>query len=204
MRTHLLGAFALIGMMLAGPSCKAQAQEDSDLRAQVQTLQQQVAALTQQLQALQQKLDQKSAPTVPNPVVADVATKPPITSPSPANSQMSAPVVSSHGFFARKPGERVTFYVPGGELTTYANLDVSVDATTKGIGGEIGLDGNRPVGNMGWMPQLSTNLSYFGIRGFQSLNGLPFKFIYQLETQLDIAATSGAAETNSNQSNFVK
>lgn len=57
---------------------------------------------------------------------------------------------------------------------------------------------------MGWMPDLSTNLSYFGVRGFQSVKGLPFDFIYQLETRLDIAATSGTAETNSNQSNVVK
>jgi len=81
---------------------------------------------------------------------------------------------------------------------------VSVEATTKGIAGEIGPDGNPPVGHVGWLPELSTNLSYFGVRGFQNLKGLPFKFIYQVETQLDIAATSGVAETNSNQSNVVK
>jgi len=119
-------------------------------------------------------------------------------------SQTAKPASSGHSFLERKPGDRVTFYTPGGEFTTYGNLDVSVEATTKGIAGEIGPDGNPPVGNLGWMPELSTNLSYFGVRGFQSLKGLPFKFIYQLETQLDIAATSGTAETNSNQSNVVK
>ena len=86
----------------------------------------------------------------------------------------------------------------------YGKLDVSFDVTTKGTAGLRGPDGNPPVGNMGWMPALSTNLSYFGVRGFQSLKGLPFDFIYQLETQLDIAAMSGSAETNSNQSNVVK
>lgn len=184
------------------PSCRAQ--DDSDLRAQVQTLQQQVTALSQQVQTLQQKLDQRPAPALPAPVVTDMVPKAPAASTSAGRSQLVAPASSSHGFFERKPGDKVTFYVPGGELTTYANLDVSVEATTKGLAGEIGPDGNPPVGNMGWMPALSTNLSYFGIRGFQSLNGLPVQFIYQLETQIDIAATSGSAETNSNQSNVVK
>jgi predicted porin len=94
--------------------------------------------------------------------------------------------------------------VPGGEFTAYGNLDISFDVTTKGLGGFLGPDGNPPVGNMGWMPDVSTNLSYVGVRGYQSINGLPFNFIYQLETQLDIAATSGTSETNSNESNVVK
>ena len=117
---------------------------------------------------------------------------------------MVLPTSIKHGFFERKPGDGLTFYVPGGELTTYANLDVSVDATTKGLGGKIGPDGNPPMGNMGWMPDVSTNLSYFGVRGFQSMKGLPFNLIYQFETQIDIAATSGTSETNSNESNVVK
>lgn len=214
MKTRSLSALVLIGVALASPTCKAhdkvrdkaqdKAQDDSDLRTQLQTLQQQVAVLTRQLQVLQEKLEEKSAPAVSNAAVNDPAPAQPAVSASATASQAVASAASTHGFFERKPGDRVTFYIPGGELTTYGNLDVSVDASTKGVAGKIGPDGNPPVGNMAWMPALSTNLSYFGIRGFQSLNGLPFKFIYQLETQLDIAATSGSAETNNNQSNVVK
>jgi predicted porin len=94
--------------------------------------------------------------------------------------------------------------VPGGELTTYANIDVSIEASTKGLGGKLGPDGNPPAGNMGWLPAVSTNLSYIGINGFQRIGSLPVNFIYQFETQIDIAASSGTAETNSNQSNVVK
>jgi predicted porin len=55
------------------------------------------------------------------------------------------------------------------------------------------------------LPDLSTNLSYIGVRGFQKVPGESgLKFVYQLETQLDIAATSGTAETGSNKSNVVK
>jgi len=130
------------------------------------------------------------------------ASAPPSTGVAPSRPTVNASV--THGFFERKAGDRLTFYTPGGELTTYGNFDVSVDATTKGLGGKLGPDGNPPVGNMGWMPDLSTNLSYIGIRGFQTVKGLSFDFVYQFETQIDIASTSGSAETNSNQSNVVK
>ena len=184
----LLLTAACLMMCAAG----SRADEVSNLKAQIEALQKQSTALEQQVQLLQQRIEQisaKEAQRSPDP-------------PDPPHKVQ--PTSGQHGFFERKPGGNLTFYVPGGELTTYGNLDVSVDATTKGIAGEIGPDGNPPVGNMGWMPALSTNLSYIGVRGFQSLNGLPFKFIYQLETLLDISATSGTAETNSNESNVVK
>jgi predicted porin len=207
MRTYNSIALALLSAALATPTCWAHNDDDADLKAQVQALQQQAAALTQQIELLQQKIDQKADPTqpasTPKTTAADTAAPKAAASPTTA-SQFVAPSNAPHGFFERKPGSSHTFYVPGGELTAYGNLDVSVDATTKGIANEIGPDGNPPVGNMGWMPALSTNLSYIGVRGFQSLGRLPFDFIYQLETQIDIASTSGTGETNSNQSNVVK
>ena len=192
---------------------QSRAQDDSDVKAQLQALQQQAAALTQQIQALQQRIELQSGPALETarPAVQTATLRPavlrteaPIAAAPYAVEPGNAPASPKHGFFERKPGDRMTFYVPGGEFTTYANLDVSVDVTTKGVVREIGPDGNPPVGNMGWMPALSTNLSYVGVRGFQSIKGLPFNFIYQLETQLDIAATSGSGETNSNESNVVK
>jgi hypothetical protein len=54
------------------------------------------------------------------------------------------------------------------------------------------------------MPAISTNLSYVGLRGFQRIGDKPFNFVWQLETEISIAATSGVAETNSNQTNTVK
>ena len=184
-------------MLAVGFSMTAAAQESTggegaDLKAQVQALKQQSAALARQIQALEQKMDKVSA-TAQQP-----------TATAPASSHFVQAADGTHGFFERKPGDRVSFYVPGGELTTYGNIDVSVDAVTKGLAGKLGPDGNPPVGNMGWMPDVSTNLSYIGVRGFQSLKGLGLNFIYQFETQIDIAAMSGTAETNSNQSNVVK
>jgi predicted porin len=109
-----------------------------------------------------------------------------------------------HGFLEPKDGKDVTFYTKGGEITAYGNLDLSVDSTSKGIGGFIDGNGNQPQGNMGWMPAVSTNLSFFGLRGFQNIAEDGYKFVWQLETQIDVSATSGLPQTNSNQSNTVK
>ena len=109
-----------------------------------------------------------------------------------------------HAFLEPKDGKDATFFTHGGELSVYGNLDLSVDSTTKGIGALREGDGSGPVRNVGWMPAISTNLSYFGVRGFQSIAGTPTQFVWQLETQIDVSAQSGLPQSNSNQSNVVK
>jgi len=122
-----------------------------------------------------------------------------------ASAQEAGEVKADHKFLEPKPGKPVTFYTPGGEITLYGNLDVSFDASTKGIQnltapgtGEI-----TPAGNGGWMPDISSNISYVGVRGFQGLTG-DLQFVYQLETQIDISASSGLSESSSNKSDVVK
>jgi len=111
---------------------------------------------------------------------------------------------AAHKFFEPKEGKGVTFYtLPGGEITFYGNLGVSFDVTTKGISDLRDSNGNVPVGHVGWMPALGTTLSYLGARGFQRLGEI-LRFVYQFETQLDIAASSGLSESNSNKSDVVK
>lgn len=169
----------------------ARADEVSDLKAQLEVLQQQMNALQRQIQRLADHAE-------PRPQLVAVAAK------------ALVPVVpkaapdGAHSFFEHKPGDGLTFYTPGGEITPYGYFDVSVDGVTKGIGGMLGPDGNGPVGRIGWLPDISTNLSYLGVRGFQRLGDLPFNFVYQLETALDISATAGTGETNSSESNVVK
>jgi predicted porin len=89
-------------------------------------------------------------------------------------------------------------------LQFYGNLDLAIDTSTKGIAGKLANDGmSTPVGNMGWMPAISTNISYLGVRGSHEL-GLGLTAVLQLETQLDIAATAGTVNTNSNNDSIVK
>ena len=66
-------------------------------------------------------------------------------------------------------------------------------------------NGVGPAGFNGLLADLSTNLSYIGVRGFETLNHSAYSFVYQLETQLDITATSGlASQTNSTDDSTVK
>src|SRR5581483_9327737 len=108
-----------------------------------------------------------------------------------------------HGFLEKKEGKALTFYTPGGEITAYGNFDVSIDASSKNVG-PLALNGSSPpVGNFGWMPAIATNLSYLGVRGFQRLPSTPTHFVYQFEAGIDISATPGTKQSNSNLSNQV-
>ena len=184
---------ALVFVILAVPA--ARADTVSDMKAQMQVMQQQMQALQKQLQDMAQKLQQQQQTT--EKVQAQQQQQ--------QEQIKAATPEAGHAFLEHKPGT-ATFYTPGGEITAYGNLDVSLDATTKGISGKTapGTGEVTPQGRLGWLPAASTNLSYLGLRGFQTLGDFPFNFTWQLETQVDVAATSGTSETNSNQSNQVK
>ncbi len=87
---------------------------------------------------------------------------------------------NGHYYLEKKVGDPLTFYTPGGEITAYGNIDVSLDATSKDVR-SLTLNGaTPPVGNFGWMPAVSTNLSYLGVRGFQRIDSIQSNFVYQL------------------------
>jgi predicted porin len=108
---------------------------------------------------------------------------------------------NGHYFLERKPGKDLTFFTPGGEITAYGQLDVSLDGATKNAG-SLDLGGNTPpVGNFGWMADISTNISYLGVRGFQRIPTQSFNFVYQFEAGIDISVTPGTRQSNGNLSN---
>jgi predicted porin len=114
-------------------------------------------------------------------------------------------------FFKHKPGDPLTFVTPGGEITGYGNVDVSFDGASKSVTGwytsPLNINGGgivNPQGNFGWMPDISTNLSYLGARGFQKLSGADgLRFVYQFEVGFDVSATPGLKQSNSNLSDQV-
>ncbi|MFZ1085735.1 MAG: hypothetical protein WAN35_12290 [Terracidiphilus sp.] len=108
-----------------------------------------------------------------------------------------------HRFFERKPGRDLTFYTKAGEITLYGNLDVSFDDATKGTEGMLDGNGNTPVGNMGWLEDISTNLAYIGVRGTQMTGIKDVNFIYQLETGINISTAPGIHESNSQEQDTV-
>ncbi len=205
---------AVTGCLLFTESL-VRADDLADLKAQMLLLQQKLEVMQQQLLKLTDQPKAAASATAsaeePKQQPADAAT----TDQGGVNLYTgTARGVETPRFFERKPGKSLTFYTGGsggtvnesgpGEMTVYGNFDVSLDFVTKGLRGEVGPNGMPPVGNMGFLQDLSTNISYVGVRGFQPLSNLPFNFGYQLETEIDIASTSGTGETNNNESNVVK
>jgi predicted porin len=170
----LAAAAAMMVLAIAAP---ARADITSDLQTQVQALQKQLDAVKAQLDAVTAEMQKQKQAQEQQPKQA--ATGP---------------------YIERKPGDALTFLVPGGgEVTLYGNLDVSFDYTTKGLKSDYGDMGGMPVGRMGWEPAIATNLSYLGVRGTHPLRP-DLDFIWQLEAGIDISATPGIKETTSNTS----
>jgi len=82
-------------------------------------------------------------------------------------------------------------------IQLYGHLDVSIDDATKGI------HDSAAVGRLGWQPDISSNLSYFGVRGGRDLTpGL--RAVFQFETQVDVSATPGTGSNPASSDASVK
>src|SRR6202020_809587 len=209
MRKHVLGA-TLVAAGLVFHALPASADKLDDVLARLDAIEKNNAKLAAENAALKSRLNKVetakpriAAPAPPGPapaVGAVLATRTP--TPPPA---LDAPEIDTngHGFLEHKKGNPLTFYTPGGEITGYGNIDVSIDDTTKSMT-NFDLNGSSsPVGNFGWLPAISSNSSYLGVRGFQQLPNFPFNFVYQLEVGFDVSATPGLKQSNSNLSNQV-
>ena len=183
----------LIGTSLLGAHGSAFAQSNGNdaLRQKIDLMQEQIDMLRAQLDKMAKQAP--AAPAVPPPQAS---------SPSMAAAAQGP---GGHDWLERKPGPGLTFLTRGGEVSIYGNLDISLDDATKGIAGKTAANApTTPIGRTGWLPDVSTNLSYIGVRGMQSLGSFPANFVYQLETQIDVSAASGTSATNSNSSDVVK
>jgi predicted porin len=159
----------------------AHADATSDLKAQVDALQKQLEAIKSQLEHVTTEMNKQKA----------------------AEEKREAEAPKGGPYVERKPGDALTFLVPGGgEVTLYGNLDLSFDYTTKGLKSDYGDMGGQPVGKMGWQPAISTNLSYLGVKGVHPLQP-NLNFIWQLEAGIDVSATPGTKQTTSNVSDQV-
>jgi len=75
-------------------------------------------------------------------------------------------------------------------IQIYGHLDLSIDDITKGIAGKT--SGAGPAtGKLGYQSDISSNLSYLGVRGSQTLGSSGLRGVFQVETQLDVASTPG-------------
>jgi hypothetical protein len=209
---------ALVLVLSAGDSAKAESNdpEVKALKAQVEQLTRTVNKLmaVQAENAAEAKAAKKQASQAEAQAAQAKATA------TDAKKSRQTPTIlglgdidsNGHRFMERKPGKDTTFYTPGGEITAYGQLDVSFDGATKNAKSGpviqnppnlLGSNGDMPVGNFGWMPDISTNISYLGVRGFQRLPMQDFNFVYQFEAGVDISVTPGIRQSNSNLSNSV-
>ena len=211
-RARWYSGAALSAFILSiGASASTNAQAASE--AQVKALQAQVEALMRTVKELKEAqshtaAEVKSAKKQAKQAEADSALAK--ATAADAHKRSKQPVKTGwldkdgHYFLERKPGKTLTFYTPGGEITAYGQFDISIDAATKDAKGPpVAPDGSTPVGNFGWMPDISTNISYLGVRGFQRIPTQTFNFVYQFEAGIDISAAPGTKQSNSNLSNQV-
>jgi predicted porin len=159
------------------------ADPDTDTKAAIAALQAQLDAVKAQLDALQARQRAHDA-------AAAAATPAPVPSPG-----------SFVGLGTNKAGNVILSF--GKEkIQLYGNLDVSFDETTKGLAKYYAFSGDSPIGNMGYMSAISTNLSYFGLRGDHAI-GPNSGIVYQLEGGFQISSTPGISESNNNTSDQV-
>jgi predicted porin len=55
-----------------------------------------------------------------------------------------------------------------------------------------------PQGNLKWLPDIASNLSRLGVRGYYDLSGRDIQALFQLEAQVDVAATPGSKPNGNN------
>jgi predicted porin len=225
-RFQMLAGVALPALMLvvsATSSANAQSANDAEvkaLRAQVEALQKAVNQLTSGQQqssadakAAKQQADEakaKAAQAAADAAKLQKATANANAALSPAKASASDLEIDAQGhtYLQHKKGNPLTFYTPGGEITAYGNIDISADATSKSVvdfgNGNFHANGAKPpVGNFGWLPAISTNSSYLGVRGFQRIDNFPLNFVYQFELGYDLSATPGLRQSSSNISDNV-
>ncbi|WP_291561385.1 porin [Bradyrhizobium sp.] len=206
MKKFALGvAIAAVGV--ATQSIPAYADKLDDVLSRLDAIEQNNKRLAKENADLRARLNKgesaRSTAPVANTPAARAASM--TATPTPPRSLTAPEIdVNGHGFLEHKKGNPLTFYTPGGEITGYGNIDLSVDDTTKAFGGNIDTNpaftgGSEPfpAGNFGWMPAISSNSSYLGVRGFQNLPNFPANFVYQLEVGFDVSSTPGLKQTNS-------
>jgi predicted porin len=206
MKKFALGvAIAAVGV--ATQSIPAYADKLDDVLSRLDAIEQNNKRLAKENADLRSRLNKGESARSTAPAAATPAGRAAsmTATPTPPRSY-DAPEIDAngHGYLEHKKGNPLTFYTPGGEITAYGNFDISADVTAKAFGGNVNTNpaftgGSEPfpTGNMGWMPAISTNTSYLGVRGFQHLPNFPANFVYQLELGYDISATPGLKQTNS-------
>ncbi len=190
MRKLALGA-AFVAAGITFQALPASADKLDDVLSRLDKIEKNNAKLAGENAALRKQINKRDEAAIKHATPAKPGATPVLVThvPTPPPALVAPEIdANGHGFFEHKKGNPLTFYTPGGEITGYGNIDVSVDDATKALGGNInnnpaftGGSETFPIGNFGWLPSVSSNSSYLGVRGFQRLPDFPANFVYQLE-----------------------
>ena len=176
-RTPLLTT--LIACLFTVATASVAFADDSAIKAQIDQMQKQIdslkmandGAIKTQIDQMQKQID--SLKVQLNQQQADLS-----------KGQPAAVVKEKPAGFSYK--DPLSLRVLGTEVSVYGLADVSVDYGDNGLKGRPGA-----VGNNGWQPQISSNLSYLGVRGSHPLFGEHLSAIFQLETEAAYSYTPG-------------
>jgi predicted porin len=127
---------------------------------------------------------------------------------TPASGQTAQTNLAPQKAPEKKPSTALEWTVGGTKIQLYGHADVSYDYVDNGITPAIeatnGLTGSNPLlttpfilsrANNGWLGQISSNLSYFGVRGSHKINDY-LTGVFQFETEISYAATPGPTSDN--------
>ena len=106
-----------------------------------------------------------------------------------AQKQEEAAAAPAAPAIRTKPGDALIFQIGDkSEVTLYGHVDVSADYQSNGLKNAVGATGNN-----GWVGDISSNLSFFGVRGSRQLSD-DLKAVFQFETEVMYAATTGTSD----------
>lgn len=206
-------AALLIGSSLFAIPGIAAAQDAADLSQQIQILKGELKAVQDQVNQQQKKTAEDEATIQRLQIPKQIDSYKPGT----VNMYTGAAnpnAADSQNFLHRERDDSLSFGMPsGGGITMYGSFNLSIDDATNGINGKVvpaagtvGPPGTTagPGNNGGWMPAISTNSTYVGLRGFQPVSDWhDTQFLWQLQTNIAISTVGGSGLSNSQQSNAV-
>lgn len=121
----------------------------------------------------------------------------------PGNPSTQSSLVESKESKKPKESNALEWTVAGTKIQVYGHADLSYDYVDNGITPAIeaavvpGFPApNDPLrGNNGWLSQVSSNLSFFGVRGSHKINDF-LTGIFQFETEVSFSPIPGATSDN--------
>jgi len=186
-----LPSLAEEGVSSADKSAKSNSPPPAATQEEVQQLRSEVASQKQTIEELKAMVGQLAQRLGGDSKLVNVvgvqagSNQPAAPGGNPAQRQEPEQAAKSGPAIERLPGREVKFAVAGGQFQIYGHGDVSFDYVDNGLANRVGA-----VGNNGWLSQLSSNLSYFGVRGSRrivpDLNG-----IFQIETEVAFTSNPG-------------